>query len=184
MLFQGWISLTRGIGDLIKSMAFVNKNVILVLIGYMSDETKIQKLIYPVKDRIYILPKVPFEELHEYTNSADAGIIPYQVNDLNHALCSPNKLFEFINVGLPIIGNKTAYLEQVIDGEKFGVTETLDTPKSFATAINKMFDMTIGGPERFRRRILKRRDDYLWDPTDKNSLLKVYSELFSEENSH
>ena len=39
-----------------------------------------------------------------------------------------------------------------------------------------MFDRTQGGPERFRRRILDRREDYLW-PVDEEKLLALYDRM-------
>lgn len=177
LIFQGWLDASRGLASLIRAMADVPDNIHLVFIGYGEFITEAKKLAAGQKKRIHFVPKVTFEELTDYTLSADAGIIPYPDTDLNHHFCSPNKLFEFIHAGLPIIGNRLPYLEQVIDGEGFGLTEPLHGPKDYARAIRRMFDPALGGPERFHAALAGKRDQYLWDSTDKHELLGVYQRI-------
>ncbi|MCK4624294.1 MAG: hypothetical protein KAV00_03215, partial [Phycisphaerae bacterium] len=104
------------------------------------------------------------------------GIIPYQPVDLNNYYCSPNKLFEFIQAGLPLIVNDLPFLKKVVGGENFGVVAKLETPEQYARAIREMFDASLGGPGRFRQRILKQAGEYNWTKEEKK-ITAIYNQL-------
>ena len=186
VLFQGWISLDRKIGVLVSALPYVDDRVHLVLLGY-GDAGELEKMKDiarqgGVEHRLHILPAVPQRELLHWVASADAGIIPYQplhANDTNHKYCSPNKLFEFIAAGLPIVANDLPYLRQVVSKNGFGVVQKLEGPQDYAKAINAMFDAHKGGEKRFREALLTRAEPFLW-PVQEKVLLDIYAELLQE----
>jgi glycosyltransferase involved in cell wall biosynthesis len=176
LLFQGWVHEMRGICDLVRSMAQVREDVHLVLLGYgQMDLMAATATESGVRDRLHILPAVPWDELLHWTAAADAGIIPYQKSDLNNYLCSPNKLFEFILAGLPIIGSDFPFLKDVIRGNGFGVTGDLETIEGFAKAINEMFDDDGRAVAEMKRNLLAKADDWSW-AAQEETLLRIFSE--------
>jgi len=54
-------------------------------------------------ENIHYLPAVPQHELLDYTRSADAGIHLIPNTCLNHYLCLPNKIFEYLKACTPFI---------------------------------------------------------------------------------
>ena len=48
------------------------------------------------------------------TPAGELGIIPYQSIDLNSRYCTPNKLFDFIVAGLPILANDLPELRKFV----------------------------------------------------------------------
>ncbi|MFZ4561651.1 MAG: glycosyltransferase, partial [Saprospiraceae bacterium] len=183
VLFQGWISLDRKIGAIVSALPYIDERVHLVLLGYgAAGELENMKDIAQkggAGHRLHIIPAVPQRELMHWVASADAGIIPYQPIDANHKYCSPNKLFEFIAAGLPIIANDLPYLRQVVSKNGFGIVHTFDEPQDYAKAINEMFDAHKGGEKRFRQALITRAAPYLW-PAQETILLDVYAEVLRE----
>lgn len=178
ILFQGWISIDRRIGDIIDAMSDVPPHIHLVLMGYGSDIPALKKRARSrgVETRVHFVAPVPQAELMPYVASADAGIVPYQPIDDCHRYCSPNKLFEFIAAGVPLIVNDLPYLRSVVQANGFGVAELLATPADYARAICRMFASQEGDETRFRERVLQHAEPFLW-PAQEQVLLHLYREV-------
>ena len=71
-------------------------------------------------DKIRFVPPVARDELEQWTQGASIGIIPYENDGLNHWFCSPNKLWEYPNAGVPILASCMPELRNVIQGAGIG----------------------------------------------------------------
>lgn len=140
VLFQGWLSPTRGLDHLVNAVARTDTRVHLVFMSYgdMIAELLAQAGRLGIADRVHFQPAVPQHELLDWTASADIGVIPYPAVDLNHHYCSPNKLFEFIQAGLPIVANDLPFLRDVVVGEGVGAVAPIEQPERFAAAIDSI----------------------------------------------
>lgn len=177
LLFQGWMSKTRGIQDLVKSMESVVKDVHLVLMGYGEVQDELREIMTQLnlKDRVHILDAVPQNELLKWTSSADAGIIPYQPIDLNNYYCSPNKLFEFIQAEIPIVANELPFLKKIVQENSFGIVADLNNPDQYAKAINLMF-ANMNHFNRFKENLKKRSGEFSWEVEEKK-LKEIYKSI-------
>jgi glycosyltransferase involved in cell wall biosynthesis len=72
--------------------------------------------------KVRFVPIAPHSELVEWTAGATIGVIPYENVGLNHWFCSPNKIWEYPNAGVPILASRLHYLSRVIDEWKIGWT--------------------------------------------------------------
>jgi glycosyltransferase involved in cell wall biosynthesis len=72
-------------------------------------------------DRVYFLPRVPFGELHSYTCSADLGLclIKGAGRSFYHSL--PNKLFEYLMAGLPVLASDFPEMRAVVEESGAGL---------------------------------------------------------------
>ncbi len=182
LLYQGWMSKTRGLQDLVRAMKMVDDRVHLVMMGYGEARGELEQIVREenLGERVHFKEAVGQDELLYWTASSNAGIIPYQPIDLNNYYSSPNKLFEFIQAALPIIANDLPFLRKVVAGEGFGVVAELQSPDQYAGAIGEMFDASQGGPERFRLRLLERASEYNWANEEKK-ISAIYSQIGSVE---
>ena len=164
LLYQGWLSPTRGLQTLVRSMTLTDDRIHLVLMGYGEMRAELERIAREADagGRVHFKAAVPQAELLSWTASADAGVIPYPPTDLNKRFCSPNKLFEFIQAGVPLIANDLPFLREVVGGEGFGVIAELGSEQQFAAAISEMFDPARGGAERFRPAIAAQAGAYTW----------------------
>src|SRR5690606_573509 len=85
---------------------------------------------------IRFVPKVKQDQLPYWTAGATLGIIPYENDALNHWFCTPNKLWEYPNAGVPIIASPFPELRKVIEPNGIGwfLPDPLK-PKDIAQAI-------------------------------------------------
>jgi glycosyltransferase involved in cell wall biosynthesis len=138
-LYQGWVSAERNIEVLIEAMATQPKGRTLVLVGY-GDHLEVLRALadrLAVADRCLFYGRVESDELQSLTALCDVGVIPYTAVDEMHRYCSPNKLYEFIMAGLPILASDLPYLRDVIEGYGLGWLGDLGTPASTSELMSK-----------------------------------------------
>ncbi|MDB4470710.1 glycosyltransferase [Deltaproteobacteria bacterium] len=178
MLYSGAITFNRGLESLIKSMVFL-PDCHLVMMGFGAEDYKarLQEVVlsHGVDKRFSFFGPVPGHLVTSYAKSADLGIAPIENTCLSYYLCSPNKLFEYLLAGLPVITSNFPELKCVV--EKFNVGGTFDptSPQQISDAVNGVFS-DKGMSNRLasaQKRILI---DYSWENEEKK-LLSAYESL-------
>ena len=147
LLLQGGLSAGRNLEVLVDAMAQVrDPSVVLVVLGdgLLFKKLKQRAMAQTVR-RVYFLAGVPQQELLGWTAAADAGVIPYQATCLNNYLCTPNKLFEFIAAGIPVLASDLPELRKLVVGENIGLVGNMDSAEKVAALIDDFF----GDPHRF-----------------------------------
>jgi glycosyltransferase involved in cell wall biosynthesis len=142
LLFQGGLSAGRHLEALVGAMALVQAtDVHLVILGDGPLQPALQKLaVAPgAQGRVHLHPAVPQSQLLAWTAAADAGVIPYQPTCLNNLYCTPNKLFEFIAAGLPILASDLPEIRAIVAGHGVGQLADLSSPHAIAAAIDSFF---------------------------------------------
>ena len=177
LLYQGCLLRSRGLEPLIDAMSSVQAPVHLVLLGYGDLKELLRARIaqLPGATRVHLLDAVPHEELLGWTASADAGVIPYQAKDLNKKLVSPNKLYEFIQAGLPMLSNDLPMLRRMIGEQELGLLWSFSDASSYARGIDAFF----ADEERvraYRHHVLFARQTINWRNEGKK-LLALYEQL-------
>jgi glycosyltransferase involved in cell wall biosynthesis len=172
VLFQGGYSPNRNLHLLVQSAKFIkNKNVVIVMMGFGDYEKELQQIAKSDKildKKVFFFPAVDQSVLLEYSASADVGIIPYPHIDLNSYYCTPNKLFEFIQAGLPIIANDSPELNRFIKGNNIGFTKKIDNEKDIADMIDTYFKQSSD----YKKNILKVRSKISWS-VEENAFIEM-----------
>lgn len=142
LLFQGGFSAGRNLVELVKAMALLDSpRVHLVLLGSGQLTRALHRLVERkgLQARVHIHPAVAQSDLLTVTASADAGVIPYQAICLNNYFCTPNKLFEFVAAGLPILASDLPELRRIVEGNQIGMVADLSHPSRLSAAIQVFF---------------------------------------------
>ncbi len=113
-LYQGLLEEDRSLETLVHAARFLAPDIAIVMLGDGPRRPHLEALIAQeeVGDRVYLLPAVPNSELLAWTAAADLGLIVYASPLRNVQLCLPNKLFEYLMAGLPVL---TAPLEAIVE---------------------------------------------------------------------
>lgn len=142
-LYQGNIQPHRGIDILVRAAAFLEDDIVIVMMGKGVEPTisQLKALIASeaVVDRVKILSPVPYEELLDWTASADLGlnIIPLD-ETLNKLTCLPNKFFEYLMAGLPVLASPLDAVASLVTSYNVGLVVSSTTPADVGAAINTM----------------------------------------------
>lgn len=176
LLFQGWLSGERNLDTLVRALPLVAPPARLAIVGYGEHEPALRRLADEtgVADRVHFLGAIPSDELLAYTIDADVGLIPYLPIDLNHRLCSPNKFFEFVASGVPVLAHDLPFFACM--AERHGVVRctNMGDPASVAATVTAMLapDEQAG----LRACCLAARDALAW-ANDAQTLREVYARL-------
>ena len=118
------------------------------------------------------------DELLSYTASADAGVIPYMPRDeLSVYWCTPNKLFEFMVAGLPILASDLPELRRFVTGQGIGLNRPMRTAREVADAIDEFLDTDVAA---FQHQVEIVRSDFTWAAQGAR-LIELYRDLLDRE---
>ncbi len=178
LLFQGGLSAGRNLEKLVEAMVHVRSPVVhLVIMGDgRLGATLAKKIIHlRLSHRVHLHPAVSQKELLTITAGADAGVIPYQATCLNNYYCTPNKLFEFIAAGIPILASDLPEIRRIIEAHNIGMLADLSSAEQTARSIDYFFS----DAQRFRtwqRQVEKTRAEISWE-REAEKLVAIFEDL-------
>jgi glycosyltransferase involved in cell wall biosynthesis len=140
--FQGsGINPGRGASELIEAMSLVEGiRLIIIGAGDIIDKIKLELKEKRLEQKITILPRMPWEEMMRYTRSCDAGLSLDTDTCLNQRYSLPNKLFDYIAAGIPVIVSPLPEVSALT--RKYGCGIVLEdvTPEIIAVALSRLRD--------------------------------------------
>ncbi|WP_289053566.1 glycosyltransferase [uncultured Carboxylicivirga sp.] len=139
ILYQGAVNNGRALRELVQAMNFIEEAQ-LIIVGSGDIFEELKKLSDPLGDKVLMTGKVPFDKVASYTANADLGIALLEDMGLNNYYALPNRLFDSLHAGLPMLGINFPEIEKFINEYKFGTTIDNIEPQNIAKAINKIIN--------------------------------------------
>ncbi|HJT55534.1 MAG TPA: glycosyltransferase [Ktedonobacteraceae bacterium] len=143
-LYQGNLD-SRGLHRLILAARFIDPGIVIVLMGQGANRPDLEVLIARegVSERVKIIPAVPYAELLTWTASADIGLVVYSPSAAptmtpNIQMCLPNKLFEYLMAGLPVLASRLDAVADIITTYDVGCIVSSLEPEEIGRAMNRM----------------------------------------------
>jgi glycosyltransferase involved in cell wall biosynthesis len=165
-LYQGNLTAGRGLDLLVHAATFLERNTVIVMMGRGEMEAELKALIVNegVVDRVKILPPVPYAELLNWTASADIGLMVYSRDfSQNVQMCLPNKLFEYLMAGLPLLASELDAIIDIIKIYGIGRIVSSTTPKDVGEAINAILSDSITYAHMRRNALDASQQDLCWE---------------------
>lgn len=124
LLYQGSINVGRGIETLIDAVYLLDKHYGLLIIGTgdIEDELKQRVVKLTLQERVRFLGKIPLEQLRFYTKGAFLGFSLEENKGLNYYYALPNKLFDYIHAGVPVVCSNFPEMKRIVDMYHIGIT--------------------------------------------------------------
>jgi glycosyltransferase involved in cell wall biosynthesis len=142
LILQGaGINIDRGGEELIEAISKTT-DVALLIVGSGDVLTilKAKAIKLGVTHLVKFVPKVPWDELIRYTKAADAGLSLDKNTNTNYRYSLPNKLFDYISSGIPVIASNLAEIEKIINQNNCGIIISEVTSEEISKAIMKIKD--------------------------------------------
>jgi glycosyltransferase involved in cell wall biosynthesis len=186
-LYQGYLLPDRGLDRLVHVASFLEPNTVIVIMGKGIGNTQVQLLSLiaseGVGERVKIIPPVPYSELLDWTASADVGLIILPLDySLAVRLMLPNKLFEYIMAGLPVLASKGEAITDVIETYDIGFVVHSLTPADVGAAINALL-ADPAARERMRGNALIAAHNELFWEKEKKQLIHLYQTILGEQST-
>lgn len=182
-LYQGNIQPDRNLEILVQAAPFLDPNIVLVMMGRAAEATLVQlhEIIERegVEDRVKILPPVLYEELLDWTASADIGLVIFSPDYSPSIRWSlPNKLFEYLMAGLPVLAAPLDAVADLLNQYDVGRIVPSLEPAEVGTAMNAML-ADHEALERMRSNIgLAVEQDLCWEK-EQHQLIQLYENILA-----
>jgi glycosyltransferase involved in cell wall biosynthesis len=172
-LYQGGLSKGRGIELLLESFSKLesDKNV-LVCMGYGPLEGLVQEKAQQ-HGTIFFHPSVSPEVLLNFTSSADYGISFNEDSCLSHRYCLPNKVFEYLMAGLPVLTSNLFEMKRLVEAEGVGIVAEDNTVEGFRSAVQASLQQDYA---LIQKNVFAARRRYCWEEQEK-VLKEIYDAL-------
>ncbi|HZO74210.1 MAG TPA: polysaccharide biosynthesis C-terminal domain-containing protein [Ktedonobacteraceae bacterium] len=184
-LYQGNFQKNRRLDILVRAARFLDLGHVIVLMGQDLEGTQemLEKLIVAegVADKIKLLPAVAYEELLDWTASADLGLTLFAPDySLNIRYCLPNKFFEYLMAGLPVLSSSLDMLEDIINTYDVGRVVSSLAPEDVGAAINAILADRVALARMSQNALRVAREEFNWDK-EQLVLIDLYQKVLSKE---
>jgi glycosyltransferase involved in cell wall biosynthesis len=182
VLYQGGLLPDRGIEPCMDAIQRV-PGAVLVLMGFGNQEARLRELVSapPHLGRTYVIDAVSPQELLSWSASSDVMVMCYPPDTENHRFVTPQKLWEAMAAGVPVLASDTPGFASVIDETGCGMLCDATDPGDIARALRAMLELR---PEGLRamgdRGLAAAHETYNWE-RQFEVLSGVYERLTMED---
>lgn len=143
-IYTGGIQNGRGLQTVIEAIPQIKRKIpsfkfVVVGSGYAKERLKMLSKEIGVEKDIVWVGWVDHEDIYRYIAACRIGVIPHLVTDhVNTTI--PNKIFDYMGSGIPIIASNAAPLKRIVETEHCGQIFVSGDSDSLANAVIKVFN--------------------------------------------
>jgi len=174
ILYQGALNLGRGVGPTIRAMQYL-EGAELWLAGDGDLTSDLKELVVEMKleSKVKFLGRLPLHQLYEITCQADLGISLEEDLGLNYRFALPNKLFDYIQAGVPVLVSNLPEMMHIVEYYQIGaIAETHERMELAELLRNALFNLEKR--QIWNQNLLKASKELCWENEEK-ILKEVYS---------
>ena len=167
VILQGTgINVDRGAEELVEAFRPGHglQDALLVIVGGGNAIESIRNRVKQtgLNDRVILLPRMAYQELFDYTIHASIGVSIDKDHGLNYRFSLPNKLFDYIMAGTPVLVSDLPEVSNIVDRYQVGMKIVNHDPAHIAHCIREM----LSSEEQWQvwhQNCLKAAKELCWD---------------------
>jgi glycosyltransferase involved in cell wall biosynthesis len=166
----------RALSELVRAVALLPEDTALVLLGQGAGAESLRALAEQlgIAERLIILPPVPPVQVAAAIRAADAAAILVRSDSWNVRGGLPNKFYEAVAAGVPVVASDLLVLRRVVRRHSLGVLCRADDPQSIAAALREV--LTPDAQARYRACVREAQQVFNWQH-EAERLRAFYREL-------
>ena len=174
LILQGsGINIQRGAEELVEAMQNLD-DCFLMIIGGGDVLPILRQMVEKLKitDRVRFFQRMPYQQMMAYTQLAELGFCLDKDTNLNYRFSLPNKLFDFIQAGVPVVASHLVEIEKIIRQYDIGMFIENHAPETIAATIRE----ALSDAERrlrWKRNLAVAAQDLCWE-NEEQKLLEIY----------
>ena len=175
LLMQGiGIHPGRGGLELLETMKYLPENYYLVYIGGGTQWDTIAKMRkeWQLENRVEMIGKVPPAQLKQYTPLATLGFTLDGFENINYLFNLPNKIFDYIHAGVPVVATPIPEVKTIIEQYQCGICLISQNPGDIAGQIEAL----MNNPQQyqlFKENTIPAAKELCWENEEKK-LIAIY----------
>jgi glycosyltransferase involved in cell wall biosynthesis len=140
ILYLGGLMAGRGIENLVAAIRLVAVDAHLVLLGAGGQAPELVALAarLGLSNRVHIADPVPQREVVAIASTADVGVSPIVPSFRSYRYSLPNKLFQYMAAGIPVVASDFPQVREVIEVNGAGVCVDTTDQRAIARAIDRL----------------------------------------------
>lgn len=174
LILQGsGINIQRGAEELVQAMQNLDDCFLMVIGGgdvLPTLKEMVEKM--QISDRVRFFPRMPYQQMMAYTQLAELGFCLDKDTNLNYRFSLPNKLFDFIQAGVPIVASHLTEIEKIIRQYDLGLFIEDHEPETIAATIREGLSDTARR-EQWQRNLAVAAQELCWE-NEEQKLLEIY----------
>jgi len=178
IIYQGAINQSRGIDQMILAMNYIaNAELWIVGDGPLLEEYKNLAKMNNLEEKVIFHGRVSPEELRELTLKANLGLSLEQDNGLSYRYALPNKIFDYIHAGIPILGScDLPEMKNIITTFKIGDIIKNHDPVQIA---EKIIELLGVGKANFQENLKAAANILNWE-NQEQALISIFKKAANE----
>ncbi len=175
VILQGaGINIDRGAEEAVRAMHHVH-DAVLVIAGKGDALPGLRRLVdeEALENRVRFIPPMAYEKLMQLTSLCSCGLSLDKDSNLNYRYSLPNKIFDYISAGIPVVVSSLPETRRIIEQYDVGLIADCLSPKGISAKINEALSSS---PDRWRKSLKKAATELNWEK-EKDKLISVYSRI-------
>ena len=140
LIIQGnGINIDRGSEEAVEMMKYLEE-ALLLIIGSGDVIPKLEERIRSnqLEDKVWLRPRMPYSELMKHTSVCDLGLSLDKNSNINYRFSLPNKLFDYIRAGIPVMVSDLPEVRKIVEEAGCGIISDSHDPQILARKVNEL----------------------------------------------
>ena len=142
IILQGsGINIDRGAEEAVEAMQYLENAVLLILgSGDVIQDLKNRVAEFGIKEKVIFKDRMPYKLMMAHTKLSDLGLTLDKDTNINYRFSLPNKLFDYIHAGIPVLASNLIEVRGIVEEFNLGGITNSHDPKILALKIQEMLD--------------------------------------------
>lgn len=174
ILLQGaGINVDRGAEEAVEAMQYIDNAVLVILgAGDVVSLLKARVNALGLDRKVKFIPRQTPERLYAYTSQADIGLTLDKDTNINYRNSLPNKLFDYIHAGVPVLASPLKEVKKIVEHYDIGLLIENHQPVHIAERMKQMLEDEDAG-KKWKLNLAKAAAELDWE-NEKKVLIELF----------